>query len=192
MVVEYEANPKWHEFVMLREKDGAIYGRIATMDNTTTTAMVANNEIKITFSNGMAHVAPCPGDNHPDFAIFRNAFMVGVNLALLMLNTKGIDKEVVVVSESLNKKRVQRGKPRIPTHSVVRIGTIYRRDGTAIKNENGRGGWHMPMHWRCGYARIQHFGKNREETKTVYIPPCIVNYKPEEDAPAAPHRKVKV
>jgi len=91
MVVEYEVNPKWHEFVMLREKDGAIYGQIATMDNVTTTAMVANEEMKITFSDGATHLAPCKGDHHPDFAIFRNAFMVGVNLALLMLNTKGID-----------------------------------------------------------------------------------------------------
>lgn len=192
MVVEYEVNPKWHEFVMLREKDGAIYGRISTMDTATTATMVANNEIKMTFGDGRVYVWPCPGDQHPDFAVFRNSFMVGVNLALLMLNTKGIEKELVTVAESLNKKRTAKGKPRIPVHSIVHIGTIYRRDGTAIKRGEGGGGWHLPMHWRCGHTRTQHFGKGREETKIIYIPPCIVNFKPEDDAPEAPHRKVKV
>ncbi len=123
--------------------------------------------------------------------VFVATFATALNLALLMLNTKGIEKQVITVAESLNKKRKAHGKLPIPTHSVVHVGTIYRRDGTAIKHE-GHGGWHMPMHWRCGYTRVQHFGTNREETKMVYIPPCIVNFKPEEAAPAAPHRNVKV
>lgn len=197
MVIEYETydhDGNTHEFVYLHEKDGVIYGRPVAMELEKETAVCAMFDLSVKIVNkqllvngGMYELKR----NEPVSKLFLHAFAVAVHLALLMLNTKGIEKEVVQVEPSLNKKRIAKGKPPIPTHSVVHIGTIYRRDGSAIKRE-GSGGWHMPMHWRCGYTRRQHFGKNREEEKIVYIPPCIVNFKPEEDAPHAPMRKVKV
>lgn len=199
MVIEFEVDGKSHEFVYLYEKfdiaTGAtfIMGRPVLMELQMETAMVATHEIAAAVHENEIKVSGGPYEAVGNSAhkLFMHSFAVAVHLALLMLNTKGIEKEVVQVEPSLNKKRIAKGKPPIPTHSVVHIGTIYRRDGSAIKRE-GSGGWHMPMHWRCGYTRRQHFGKNREEEKIVYIPPCIVNFKPEEDAPHAPMRKVKV
>jgi hypothetical protein len=193
MVVEFEVLPTHHNFCYLTEKDGIISGRCVIMDNSNWAAMVALFEIRAEVKDGqvVVHDGVYRYKSNESEA-FKATFATALNLALLMLNTKGIDKQVITVAEGMNKKRVAKGKSKIPTHSVVHVGTIYRRDGSAIKNENGHGGWKMPMHWRCGYARIQHFGKNREETKMVYIPPCIVNFVPEGDAPTAPKRNVKV
>lgn len=191
MVVEFEVAHTHHNFCLLREKDGVISGRPIVMTNKTMLAMVAKFEIraevigeKLIIHEGIYKHGIAESE------VFTRTFATALNLALLMLNTKGIDKQVITVSKSLNKKRAAHGKPCIPHHSIVHVGTIYQRDGTAIKREGG--GWHMPMHWRCGYTRLQHFGKDRAEEKMVYIPPCIVNFKPEEAEPAAPHRKIKV
>jgi len=197
MVIEYETHDAvggTHEFVYLREENGIIYGRPIAMELAKETALCSMFELSAKIAGGQLVVNGGIYEakrNEPASKVFLHSFAVAVHLALLMLNTKGIEKEVVQIEPSLNKKRIAKGKHPIPTHSVVHIGTIYRRDGSAIKRE-GSGGWHMPMHWRCGYTRRQHFGKNREEEKVVYIPPCIVNFKPDEDVPHAPMRKVKV
>lgn len=190
MVVEFETTPQHHEFVLLREKDGVIFGTVAILDNHSHAAAVINEELRMEVLDDGFIITNAPKSVQDK--VILDSFLKGVNIALFMLNTKGIEKRVIEVPESMNKKRAAHGKPAIPTHSVVHVGTIYRRDGTAIKNEGGRGGWHMPMHMRCGYTRTQHFGKNREEEKIVYIPPCIVNFKPEEPAPPPPKRKVKL
>lgn len=191
MVVEYEVTPLHHEFVLLREENGCIYGTVTVMDNKIHAAMVANREVKLELVDGAFIMTGYPKADSREAKVITSAFMTGVSIALLMLNTKGIEKEVIEVPARFNKKRQARNKPPIPKHSIVHIGTIYRRDGTAIKRD-GRGGWHMPMHWRCGYTRRQHFGVGREDERMVFIPPCIVNFKPEENAPTAPKRKIKV
>lgn len=105
--------------------------------------------------------------------------IIAIELAFLMLNTKGIEKEIIQVT-ALNKHREKKGKVRIPTHTVVHIGTIYRRDGSAIRNIPGATGRHMPMHFRQAYTRRQHFGPENSETKMIFIPACIVNFVPDE------------
>lgn len=195
MVVEFEIGRLSHEFCYLHQAaDGTIYGRPVLMALDDETAMVANFEIRARVHDNGEIMVEYEGYNTKEDSterrLFYHSFAVSLHVALLMLNTKGIEKQVVEVSETLNRKRQSRGKPAIPHHSVVHIGTIYRRDGSAIKR--GEGGWHMPMHWRCGYTRRQHFGSNRSQEKMVYIPPCIVNFKPEETIPPAPKRNVKV
>ena len=197
MVIEYETDGgpegKAHSFVYLYEKGEDIIGRVVLMELGNFTAMCAIDEMTARILNKeiMVDAGRYEKQSNPAHKLFLHTFAVSVHLALLMLNTKGIEKEVVHVPPSFNKKRVAKGRASIPSHTVVHIGTIYRRDGSAIKRD-GHGGWHMPMHWRCGYTRRQHFGKNREEEKMVYIPPCIVNFKPDEDTPHAPMRKLKV
>lgn len=105
---------------------------------------------------------------------------IALAIALLMLNTKGIDKHVVE-HKKLNLKRARNSRPQIPKHTVLRIGTIYRRDGTGESYNSTK--HHKRMHWRSGYTRNQHFGKGNAEIKVVYIPPCIVNFVPGEEAP---------
>lgn len=117
------------------------------------------------------------------------ACLIAAQLAFLMLNTKGVEKQTVHV-DALNKARAKSGKTSIPRHTVVHIGTIYRRDGSSV-SRNSATGRTMPMHVRQAHTRRQHFGKGREEVKIVFIPMCIVNYKEGAEAPA-PKREVRV
>lgn len=120
------------------------------------------------------------------------ASVVALSIALLMLNTQGIEKEVIH-TDRINKRRAAHndGRPPIPRHTVVRIGTIYDRSGKA--HSVGGSGRHMPVHLRAGHVRHQHFGKGNEEVKLIYIPPCIVNYREEDGTkPAIPHKTIAV
>lgn len=120
------------------------------------------------------------------------ASLAAVSLALLMLNTKGIEKEVIH-TDRLNKARAKSGDGRhpVPQHSIVRIGTIYDRSGRGhAVTATGR---HMPVHLRAGHVRRQHFGKDNEEVKTIFIPPCIVNFRDESgDKPKVPHKTITI
>jgi len=120
------------------------------------------------------------------------AATAGCCFALLMLNTRGIEKRVIE-TDKINRARARHrdGREPIPRHTIVHIGTIYDRQGKAhAATGTGR---HMPVHLRSGFVRRQHFGKGNEEIKTVYIPPCIVNYREESgEKPKIPDKVVAV
>lgn len=104
---------------------------------------------------------------------------------LLLLNTRGVHKEVIEPTR-LNKKRVQHGHEPIPTHTVIRIGHIYRRDGTSFQVGERK----TPrIHWRRAHTREQRIGKGRTERKLVYIAPMLINYQ-EGQIPAVPEARV--
>lgn len=109
--------------------------------------------------------------------------------AILMLNTRGIEKRVIE-TDKLNRARAKcgDGRPLVPRHTVVHIGTIYDKSGRA-HSVTGTGR-HMPVHLRSGFTRRQHYGKGNEETKLVFIAPCLVNYR--EDSGAKPRLPDKV
>ena len=94
-------------------------------------------------------------------------------IALLMLHTRGIEKEVIEPTK-LNAKRQGTGKIRIPRHTVVRI-RRYDREGRAHSVGGGR---QLPLHLRIGHARHQAHGPHHSERKWIFIPPVIVNYRP--------------
>lgn len=187
MVVEYRPSPIFHEIILLEE----------TADphviDTTWSA------IRLTDGQGVVSDATIPfriakdglfAQKWPDKKE-HEALVVGgglaISFALLLLNTKGIDKRVIEVPK-LNKHRVQRGKIAIPRHTVLHIGTIYRRDGTGESFGSGR---HVRMHLRAGHTRRQHFGHENSEVKIVYIPPVVVNFKPDEEL-VQPRKIIKV
>lgn len=119
------------------------------------------------------------------------ATTVALSLAFLMLNTKGIDKQVIHTGR-LNKARAKTrdGRKPVPQHTVVRIGTIYDRSG---KGHSATGtGRHMPVHLRAGHTRGQHFGKGNEDLKIIYITPCIVNFSDGDDKPKIPNKEVRI
>lgn len=118
-----------------------------------------------------------------------HAAIAAVTMCLLLLNTKGIDKEIIY-PEKLNKVRVKSGKPSIPSVTTLRIGTVYDREGRGIKlGSAGK----VRVHWRAAYSRRQHHGPNNSLVKMVYIPPCLVNYNPElgEATPSLPEKRIK-
>jgi hypothetical protein len=102
--------------------------------------------------------------------------LIAINMALVLMNMKGIDREVHTF-EALNKQRVRKGKQAIPQYTYVRIGHVYRADGTRVKYTEGDVR-QMPMHVRSAHTRRQHFGKENSETKLIYVPSCIVNFDP--------------
>jgi hypothetical protein len=80
------------------------------------------------------------------------------------------------------------GKVAIPRHTVVRIGTVYSRDGNSVA-QNGAA--KLAPHLRSAYARTQHFGPGNESTKIVFIPSCIVNYV-EDAAVRVPRKELRL
>lgn len=219
MVVEFEPDKLFHEFVLLEEGnvDLASWSEVppdifctincwvGVMHRDTGAAVVHESPIPISVAGGKL-VIPDPdymakynirgvsggGMRAPDEVeelmtnlaaadISVMGATIAVEIALLMLNTQGIEKELHEYN-SLNKSRAKKGKRLIPSYHVVHIGRIYRRDGTSIAT--GHGGFAMPMHWRQAHTRRQHFGEGNKETKIIFVPACIVNFDPALPAPA--------
>jgi hypothetical protein len=93
--------------------------------------------------------------------------------ALLLLNTKGIKKEVIEC-ERLNRKRTASGKPPIPRHTYITIGRVYRSAGGEAADD------YLPRksprpHWRRGHLRHIRIGKGRTATKPVFIEGRLVS-----------------
>lgn len=102
-----------------------------------------------------------------------NACVVALNAALVLMNMRGIEREVHTF-KPLNKQRIRKGKPAIRDYSYLHIGHIYRADGTRVKYTEGDHRT-MPMHVRSAHTRHQPCGEGRLERKLVYIPSVIVN-----------------
>lgn len=105
----------------------------------------------------------------------RMACVFAVSVAMLMLNTQGVEKEVLDATP-LNKAREVRGQAAIPRHTLLRIGTVVNAKGERVSFGDCR---HMPLHLRAGHVRHQAYGKGRNERKLIYIPPTLVNFRPE-------------
>lgn len=101
--------------------------------------------------------------------------VMALGAALLLLNTRGVAREVVETGR-LNKHRVRSGKVPIPAHTVVRVGHVYSRGGRQVM-VGAEGHRTMPIHWRRAHTRQQRIGpRSTHQTKLVYIPPILVNY----------------
>jgi hypothetical protein len=119
-----------------------------------------------------------------------HAAICAVTMALLLLNTKGIEKEVITPTK-FNAVRQKSGKPAVPTITVLRIGTVYDRNDKGHKYIAGTG--HKRVHFRSGYTRRQHYGPQNSLVKMVHIPSCLVNYNPElGDKPQLPEKRVRL
>lgn len=180
---------EFRDFVLLEEIRGQIRARCALLRVADNVAMMFNESLYIDVTpQGLDFVnlsKTAYGDDESKHVV--SSVALGVSIALIMLNTKGIDKKVVEV-HALNKHRVRKGKVAIPTHTVIHIGTVYRRDGTSEKHH---GGWSMPMHLRQAYTRNQHYGPGNESVRPVFIPSCVVNYDPNVEM-KTPRKRIEV
>lgn len=161
-----------HFFVLLSETDGGIRAESSLMYDTDDTTMyrAVRGTTEVTLTE-QAILVNTGGDE-----IDGTAVGLAVMMALLMLNVKGIEKRVVEVNR-LNKQRMKSSKPRIPSHTVIHIGTIYDRSGKGVRYvDGGPSGRKMRVHMRRGHARHQACGEGMTERKWVYIPPVLVNY----------------
>lgn len=178
-----------HEFVRLREIEGGIEATYAFYFCKSGLGAIYEDRFRITPRVGEWEVAY----NHDTNPIIKQLAMgpcfLAINMALVLMNMKGIEREVHSF-EPLNKQRIKKGKPAIAQYNYVRIGHVYRSDGTRIKYSEGD---HrkMPMHVRSAHTRRQHFGKENSETKIIYVPSCIVNFNPGEKPQQAKPRIIK-
>jgi hypothetical protein len=119
-----------------------------------------------------------------------------MSIAMLMLNTKGIE-HVPVSMAKLNKARAKNaGRNHFPIsdYTVLRVGHVYDANGEA--HSLAGSGRHMPVHWRAGHVRNVPYGPHGaavRPTRLRYIPPCLVNFDPLLDPQApTPKREVTV
>lgn len=188
LLVEFAVVPPIHRLVLLDEignsGDGGFRARVVTIRQAGF-AIVSTSKITVEIRQSGLHV-----DGHSDESEGR-AVGLAASMALLMLNVRGVEKEVVSV-ERLNLVRQRKGQPLVPQHTVIRIGTIYDRHGQGHKYGGSESGRHMPVHFRCGHARHQHFGEGNAEIRVVYIPPVLVNYREGGEPPRAPEKAVQL
>lgn len=215
MTIEYEASPDHHEFVCLEEITSTkVAAYMATLDNRTNQALAVMRPITVEISsraspeetrnlvdlfpnqspkNGAGFIFDGVPPHDKGARVIVGTITVALQLAYLMLNTMGIEREVVEAPVALNKSRIAKGKPPIKRHCIVHIGRIYKRDGTHV-DATGATGRSMPMHIRQAHVRhvpygpmaIDPTGKRRGDgraTRMHFIPMCIVNFSADEPAP---------
>jgi hypothetical protein len=182
MVMEFSATEQFRWFILMIDKGEcikctAIFLHLPT-DRTVYACPQADLYIE---KDGMV----CNG---PEQMQHGHAIIAAATMALLFLNTKGIEK-THITCDALNKQRERKGRSLIPAVTVIRIATVYDRNGKATKHVSGG---KMRVHLRAGYTRRQHYGPGNEQTKIVYIEPCLVNFQPGDEMPAAPSRRIKL
>lgn len=115
----------------------------------------------------------------------------GLFTALLLMQTRGVEREVVDVPAKLNKKRVANGKLAISRHTYIHIGRVYRTADSDVTDEYVPRRSPIP-HWRRGHNRGVRYGVGRANVKNHWFPPMLVaRYEGGDDEPPAPKYKVK-
>jgi hypothetical protein len=175
VLVEFGSYVGTTRFVWLRESDGGFEARCGAIGMDYSTMATEPGRIAIQGGQLALKSRHVIGD--------AMAMALGVALALLMLNIRGVEKERIEPSR-LNKAREAKGRTRIPAHTVLRIGVVYTRDGRPA-----HGGRPPKVYLRAGHVRQQACGPGWRDHKQVYIEPALVNYRPGDEEPA-PRTKI--
>lgn len=183
IVIEFSATTLFRRFVLLQQQDKNFLAHSFFIRLSDESFYQASTDAVCTVDKEFMQVNNVVDDQDGQ------SIAVACAMALLFLNVKGLDKEVIT-PVGLNKVRVKSGKPAVPTVTTVRIGTVYDREGRAAAG--GHSGKKMRVHLRAGYTRNQHYGPENSLTKIVYIPPCVVNYSPGDAMPAMPEKVIRL
>lgn len=180
-LIEFSLSEKVRRFVLVDEHEAGFTAEVATLHSDRLADVSASKvAIRVT-ATGLGV------EGHRDEAE-GIAVAFAVSAALLMLNIKGVEKQVVQV-DKLNRARGRLGRTRVPSHTLVRIGTIFDRQG---RGESAGTGRKMPVHLRAGHVRNQACGPELSEHRPVYILPVLVNYRDGEAEPRPVRRRVAV
>lgn len=169
MCIEMQASPEVRHYVVLAEAAGAFRARVGA-SYLEEAAEVAPGDYDLEIIDATIRART----SVPSHEAWMYVSAMALGVALLMLNIQGVEKEVIEPTK-LNKQRKALGKPKVPTHTVMRIGHVYDQNGNRVGYGSGRT---MPVHMRAGHARRQHYGEGNTLEKIVYIPPVLVNFKP--------------
>lgn len=184
IVIEFSATSAFRRFVLLEQKEENFLAHSYFIRLSDESFYTASEEAELTVTREFMQVNKVIDDKDGQ------AIACAATMALLFLNVKGLDKQVIK-PDGLNKAREKKGKPAIPSVTTIRIGTIYDRDDKIVKR-GGNTGRKMRVHLRAGYTRNQHYGKGNELTKIVYIPPVVVNYSPGDVMPEMPTKRIRL
>lgn len=177
MLIEFSVIETARRFVVLSEKAGGFMASVATLYPAA--LMIGEKPSFVTLEHDQITVTGGAGSDG-------EAAGVAVAMALLLINTRGISKDVVECGR-LNKARVARGQPAIPAYSLLRIGTVYDSDGKGVASGGTRC---VAPHLRSGHARQQPYGEGRTLRRYQWIPPVIVNFDPSGPEPRRPLKVV--
>lgn len=187
MVMEFQATDKFRWFILLEEigEGEKLVAQAIFLHLPTDTTYYSSSDVDVFMDEEGFVVNGVSKDQDA------HAIICAVTMALLFLNTKGIEKRVVEPI-AFNKARAKAGKSQAPKVTVLRIGTIYDRNGDAVRGVGTTG--FRKVHLRAGHTRRQHYGPGNESIKIVYIPPVLVNYRPDQgdEMPALPSKRVKM
>lgn len=189
MLVEFNVNPTIpvRRFVLLEEaSETTIRARVVTLVRRDF-ASVSDSDILATLTTDGVHI-----DRHADE---REGLVAGlaVSFALLMLNVRGVEKELIEVVR-LNKRRAEKRQHPIPSHTVVRIGHVYDSDGHPRGPTYGVGHKQMGIYFRPAHVRRQHYGPGNAETKVIFVAGVLCNFREEgaEHPPRMLDREVRL
>lgn len=202
LATEVWAGLPWRALVIISEVE---YGKF----HATVTEYVSDSvapydmEVDIT-AQGLEHFESCSYKvDWNDHVYYENRFgkdrsdlimhvVAALNLALIGSHMPTVEKIRVEAPEKLNRARARSGKPGIPEYTICRLGHVYDSSGRKIPASTART---MPIHVRSGYVRQQPHGSPwiaahpdrppgspgvTETHHLEFIPPVLVNYKPDE------------
>jgi len=181
MLFEFEVGTKALWFVRLEEAGDRIHATIATLYSD---KLATLSDVRPFITVGADKIAINERADEAD----GQAACFATALALLLLNTRGVTKDVIETAK-LDRHRVASGKPTIGRHTVLRIGTVYTRDGSQWSSGNGNAP--RLVYLRAGHAREQAHGERWSRRKMIYIPPTLVNYQPGDEV-LTPERTARV
>lgn len=92
-----------------------------------------------------------------------------LSAATMLLNTKYSEKENIIISEKLNKRRIKNGKEKFSNYTIVKLKRSNYDVSGALKSHAS-----PKPHWRRGHVRKYQNGKISP------ISPCLVNWDGEE------------
>ena len=178
---EFSIDPHTRRFVRVQELDnGHFRCRVAKLvrNGQQELAAIARDNYDIVVEGETLVVKTGNDYSNKAAAIF------AVSLGLLLLNTRGITKELIDPAK-INALRLKKNhKVKILRHYLIRIGTIYGRNNEVY--ERNTTGKHMPVHFRSAHTRRQHYGPGNSETKIIFIPGLLVNFRSEDGEEAVP------
>jgi hypothetical protein len=181
VLMEFNSSQGATRFVWLKKKGGFVVGRVALM--TKEAVAISGKWITLEFRNTTIWTSASASPS-------TDAIIIGFTTALLLLNLRGIRREVVE-SPRLNTQRIARGKPPVPKATVLHIGKVYSQSGERVAHDN-TDRRKASCFLRAGHVRHQRIGAGRTQGKLIFIEPTFVSYDPDGEALKKLPRAIKL
>lgn len=116
-------------------------------------------------NNGKNILAGISWDTSKEVELTLTANGYAIIQAMMLMNTKYVEKIDCVIPEKLNKSRARRGKPILRDYSIIKINQKYLE-----RSQDGESHASPKPHWRRGHIRTLQDGRK------IPVQPCLVNF----------------